>query len=308
MELGALLIPVLILLSGAIALVGNAVGRGIGRRRLTLLGLRPRYTAQVITVVTGMLITVTTLLVVLALSQEARVALFRLNEVLAETRRLEQEIQRQQERLKQLALGDIAYLTNQEVVRDVINGAMPTRSVRQQVDALVRRASDLATQNGIGADASGQVLVLTPPNLTWDAVAGLVDQRDTETVVRLVASQNTLRGEPLPVFIQLFDNRRVYQAGAVLVSGTVDGRRTPEQIGQALLALVDAVSRASRSKVLPPPGTIVTGPPNAVIDLDNHREAVARVAQLRRPVTVRVVAANDIYTVGPLVVSFVVTR
>ncbi|TMJ05642.1 MAG: DUF3084 domain-containing protein, partial [Bacillati bacterium ANGP1] len=36
MELGVLLIPILIVVSGAIALVGNAVGRSIGRRRLSL--------------------------------------------------------------------------------------------------------------------------------------------------------------------------------------------------------------------------------------------------------------------------------
>ncbi|HXF82767.1 MAG TPA: DUF3084 domain-containing protein [bacterium] len=308
MELGALLIPVLIILSGAIALVGNAVGRNIGRRRLTLLGLRPRYTAQVITVATGMLITITTLLVVLALSQEARVALFRLNEVLRETQRLEEEIRKQEARLKELALGDIAYLTNQEVVREVINGALPSRSVRQHVLAVVQRGADLARQNGIGADASGQVLILTPPNLSWETIVTLVDQRDTETVIRLVASQNTLRGEPLPVFVQLFDNRRVYQAGAVLATETVDGSRTPEQIGQTLLQLADRVSRQNRGRILPPPGTLVTAPPNAVIDVDNHREAVARVAQLGRPVTVRLIAAQDIYTVGPLVVSFIVGR
>ena len=81
MELGVLLIPLLILLSGAIALVGNAVGRNIGRRRLSLVGLRPRYTAQIVTVVTGMLITIVTLIVVLLISSEARVALFRLNAV-----------------------------------------------------------------------------------------------------------------------------------------------------------------------------------------------------------------------------------
>lgn len=306
MELGALLIPVLIVLSGAIALVGNAVGRNIGRRRLTLLGLRPRYTAQVITVVTGMLITVTTLLVTLALSQEARVALFHLNEVLSETRRLEEEIRKQEERLKQLALGDIAYLTNQEVVREVIDGAMPTRNVRQHVTAAVQRATELARQNGIGADASGQALVLTPPNLTWDAIASLVDQRDTDTVMRLVASQNTLRGESLPVFVQLFDNRRVFPSGTVLASKAVDGRRTPAQISQDLLQLADAASRQNRGRVLPPPGTIVTAPPTAVVGVDNHRAVVARIAQLRRVVTVQVVAAQDIYTVGPLVVSFVV--
>src|SRR3989442_7216330 len=114
MEPGVLLIPVLIALSGGIALVGNAVGRGIGRRRLSLFGLRPRYTAQLITVVTGMLITLLTLVVVLLISAQARVALFRLNEVLQETHQLEAQIARQQGRLKELAGGDIAYLHNPE--------------------------------------------------------------------------------------------------------------------------------------------------------------------------------------------------
>jgi len=307
-ELGALLIPVLIVLSGAIALVGNAVGRNIGRRRLSLFGLRPRYTAQVITVLTGMLITVTTLLVVLALSQEARVALFRLNEVLRETRRLEEEIHRQEERLRQLALGDIAYLTNQEVVRDVIDGAQPTRVVRQRVAAVVERAAELARENGIGTDAAGNTLLLTPPNLSWDTVASLVDQRDTETVFRLVASQNTLRGEPLPVFVQLFDNVLVYPKGRVLATATVDGRQPRETIARELLSLADRAARAARGKVLPPPFTLVTAVPNATVDLEDHRAAVARVQQARGPILVRVVAAANISTVGPLAVTYRLAR
>lgn len=306
MELGALLIPVLIVLSGAIAIVGNAVGRNIGRRRLSLFGMRPRYTARLITVLTGMLITVTTLVVVLALSEEARVALFRLNEVLRETQRLEAEIRKQQDRLRQLALGDIAYLTNQEVVRDVIDGAQPTRMVRERVLAVVERASELARENGIGPDAAGNTLQLTPPNLSWDAVVNLVDQRDTSTVFRLVASQNTLRGEPLPVFIQMFDNERVYAKGAVLVSARIDGREGRAKVGNELLRIADQSALLARGQVLPPPGTIVTTPPNAVINIDDHRSAVTRIAQSRRIVDVRVVAAEDIFTAGPLPVSFVV--
>jgi len=200
-ELGTLLIPVLIVLSGAIALVGNAVGRNIGRRRLSLLGLRPRYTAQVITILTGMLITVTTLLVVLALSQDARVALLQLNKVLRETQRLEAEIKRQEERLQQLALGDIAYLTNQEVVRDVIDGGLPSRVVRQRVLAAVERGTELARENGIGVDSSGNRLVLTPPNVSWEVMVNLVDQRDKDTVFRIIASQNNLTSGLAPLLI-----------------------------------------------------------------------------------------------------------
>ncbi|TMI75929.1 MAG: DUF3084 domain-containing protein [Bacillati bacterium ANGP1] len=290
MELGVLLIPILIVVSGAIALVGNAVGRNIGRRRLSLFQLRPRYTAQIVTVITGMLITIVTLIVVLLISSEARVALFRLNAVLRQTHQLEEEIRRQEDRLKQLALGDIAYL-----------GA-----VRQRVLADVERATDMARENGIGPDGHGDVVVLTPPRASWDDIAHLVDLRETDTVVRLVASQNTLKGEPLTVFVQLFDNRLVYAQGTVLVEGIVDGRQAREVISRELLRLADQSARLARGRVLPPPFTLVTAPAAAQVDIDAHRAAVAKVQRAGRQVLVQVVAPRDVYTVGPLTVSFTV--
>ena len=306
MELGVLLIPLLILLSGAIALVGNAVGRSIGRRRLSLVGLRPRYTAQITTVMTGMLITIVTLIVVLLISSEARVALFRLNAVLRQTHQLEEEISRQEDRLKQLALGDIAYLNNQEVVRDVIDGRQQPDVVQQRVLATVERATEMARETGIGPDSHGDVVVLTPPRASWDDIARLVDLRDTDTVLRLVSSQNTLKGEPLTVFVQLFDNRLVYAQGTVLVEGIVDGRQPREIISRDLLRLADQSARLARGRVLPPPFTLVTAPAAAQVDIDVHRAAVAKVQRARRQVLVQVVATRDVYTVGPLSVSFTV--
>lgn len=306
MEPGVLLIPVLIALSGAVALVGNAVGRSIGRRRLSLFGLRPRHTAQIVTVVTGMLITIVTLVVVLLLSREARVALFRLNEVLQETHRLEEEIRKQEDRLKQLALGDLAYLNNQEIVRDVIDGRQPPDAVLQRVRAVVERAAEIARENGISADSHGEVIVLTPPRVTWEAIAHLIDLRDTDTVLRLVASQNTLKGEPLSVYVQLFDNRLVYATGTVLVEGIVDGRHPRESIGRELLSLADQSARLARGRVLPPPFTLVTAPPATQVDVDDHRAAVSKIQRAGKQVLVQVVATRDIYTVGPLTVSFTV--
>jgi uncharacterized protein (DUF3084 family) len=307
-ELGTLLIPLLILLSGAIALAGNAVGRSIGRRRLSLFGLRPRHTAQVITVVTGILITLTTLGAVLSLSREARVALFRLNAVLRETQRLEAEIKTQEDRLRQLALGDIAYLNNQEVVRDVIDGRAPPDTVRQRLRVLVERGEEIAREAGIGVDAAGNTFILVPPNLTWDAIVGLITQREAETVVRLVAGQNTLRGEPLSVYVQLFDNRLIYRKGTVLASGRVDGRATREGIVANLFRLADEAARGARGQVLSPPFTIVTTPPNAVVGIEDSQQAVRRLQQLRRTVTVQVTSAENVRTVGPLTVRFVVVE
>src|SRR3989442_9985376 len=124
----------------------------------------------------------------------------------------------------------IAYLTNQKVVREVIEGRKQPDVVQQRVLATVERATEMAREPGIGPDSHGDVVVLTPPRASWDDIARLVDLRDTDTVLRLVSSQNTLKGEPLTVFVQLFDNRLVYAQGTVLVEGIGDGRQPREII------------------------------------------------------------------------------
>ncbi|NIO64040.1 MAG: DUF3084 domain-containing protein, partial [Gammaproteobacteria bacterium] len=60
---GILLIVALVLVSGLIAYIGDIVGRRMGRKRLSLFGMRPRHTAIAVSVAAGMLITVITLLV-----------------------------------------------------------------------------------------------------------------------------------------------------------------------------------------------------------------------------------------------------
>ncbi|MDD2486057.1 MAG: DUF3084 domain-containing protein [bacterium] len=71
-----LFIAILVVVSGAIALIGDRLGSNVGRKRRSLLGLRPRHTATLVTIVTGMLITMLTLGAILLLSEQARLALF----------------------------------------------------------------------------------------------------------------------------------------------------------------------------------------------------------------------------------------
>ncbi|HEX2952325.1 MAG TPA: DUF3084 domain-containing protein [Armatimonadota bacterium] len=67
---------IIILVSGLIAYVGDWVGRKMGRKRLTLMGLRPRHTAIVISVTVGMLIAILTLIATLAVNRGIREAFF----------------------------------------------------------------------------------------------------------------------------------------------------------------------------------------------------------------------------------------
>jgi uncharacterized protein (DUF3084 family) len=89
---GLRLILILLIVSGIIAFVGDWIGRYIGRKRLTLFNLRPRYTAITITVATGILITVFTLVIMLLISANVRTALFGLEELETNIKNLENNL------------------------------------------------------------------------------------------------------------------------------------------------------------------------------------------------------------------------
>lgn len=69
---GILLMVALVLISGLIAYVGDILGRRLGRKRLSLFGLRPRHTAIAVSVVAGMVITIMTLVVAMTVSQDVK--------------------------------------------------------------------------------------------------------------------------------------------------------------------------------------------------------------------------------------------
>lgn len=67
-----LVLATFVAMCGFIAYFGDLLGRRMGKRRLTLFGLRPRYTAIVMTSLTGMLIAVITIGIMALTSQRVR--------------------------------------------------------------------------------------------------------------------------------------------------------------------------------------------------------------------------------------------
>ncbi len=305
MNVALFLIPTLILVSGLVAFIGNLVGRNIGRRRLTLLGLRPRYTAQVITVVTGMMITVVTLAVVLLVSNDARQALFHLQEVQQQTRTLEAQIAQQQAELKALQLRDIVYMNDQEVLRTVIDGRASLDDIRRRVQAFLDLAAQAARQRGAAPGADGVTVRISPPGLAADAVAQDIAERGQLMVVRMIAIENTVRGLPVRATIIVFPNVLVFKEGQTIASRRLDGRASRTQIEAGLLDLgASAAITAKRQGIIAPLFALSTSPPDVRIDPALFLGTLDRVQASRAEVDVRAVALADAYTTGPVQLTF----
>lgn len=97
MTFGIGFIFLLLVLGGFAAYQGDRVGMAVGKRRLSIFGLRPKYTSRVITVLTGIIIVLITMTSVLLISHTARQSLFGLEDLKEQQRSLRQENTRLQE-------------------------------------------------------------------------------------------------------------------------------------------------------------------------------------------------------------------
>ncbi|MGR4064991.1 MAG: DUF3084 domain-containing protein [Vulcanimicrobiaceae bacterium] len=94
---GAGNILLIMAIAGAIAFVGDRVGHQVGRRRLTLFGIRPRYTSTIVAIGTGMLIALVVTMGAILFSAEVKTAFFKLrsiNDEIAQLQSQEQALER----------------------------------------------------------------------------------------------------------------------------------------------------------------------------------------------------------------------
>ena len=305
MTVAAILIPVLIIVSGLVAFIGNLVGRAIGRRRLSLLRLRPRHTAELITVVTGMLITVVTLAVVLLVSNDARQALFHLQELQQQTHALESQIAQEQAQLRALQFRDVVYQNDQEVLRTVIDGQAPLPDIRRRLQTFLDLAAQDARQQGLAPGPDGVLVHVSPAGVTVDSVSRDIAERGQQMVVRLIASENTVRGLPLRASLIVFPNALVFRQGETIALARIDGRASRKIIENGMLSLGSAVAARARARgVISPPFALVSAPPDIRIDPAVFLQVLDRVQESRAVVEVQAVAAEDAYTVGPVQLTF----
>ncbi len=89
---GFTLIAVLAITGGAIAYIGDKLGTKVGKKKLSIFGLRPKHTSIVVTIITGILITGSTIGVLSLVSKDVRTALFGMEALARKLSTLSQEV------------------------------------------------------------------------------------------------------------------------------------------------------------------------------------------------------------------------
>jgi len=241
-----------VLVAGLVAYIGDRVGHQVGRRRLTLFGLRPKYTSTIVAVATGMLIALSVNLAGLLLSSVFRNAVFRLGAVNAEISDLQSQA--------------VALRKEVEITRNArlrlpvlfpIAGIVLTLVPNEPDDVLLPKLSELfdRTVESANREYTQPRWDLKPyrhkssePEIQADLKRELSNIRedlanhnypaDAPVLLAPVVGQNLFAGDTISFSFEHYVDKRIASAGETLASvPIVGGRAIDEETIQRLQTL-----------------------------------------------------------------------
>lgn len=143
MLVGLRIIIIVAIMGGIIAFIGDKLGTKVGKRKMSLFGLRPKHTSIIVTIVTGILISAATLSVLAISSQNVRTALFGMDRLKAEMAQLNSEIEAKN---KELAAGNEALANKNKELQTVQDSVKATNAELEETrSALAARGNELVS-------------------------------------------------------------------------------------------------------------------------------------------------------------------
>ncbi len=251
---GTLTILIIMAISGVIAYVGDRVGHQVGRKRLTLFGIRPRYTSTIVAVGTGMFIALLAMLIAIFWSQQVKTALFRMNQISLEI----SQLQAQKNDLEsKVNTGQLVVRVDSLMVpffKEIKKGTPPDQRLRDMTDfyhQAVQYLNSTYTQLGLKK--------FTPPpdfekKLNEIAAQPTVSAAglDNDLLVYVTADQNLYRNDDIHFEINLIADSKRLSKGQNIAYLVIPGGRNAD-INLAVGELVQIVSNVSaRFGGLPP--------------------------------------------------------
>ena len=251
---GIYLILVMIVTGGAIAFIGDKLGTKIGKKRLSILGLRPRHTSMVVTVVTGCLITGLSIGFMALISENVRTALFGMEELRQTMDLTLKELDEATENLS-LAQSEFekANANLRESKAEIVALKDEQEELRAESDRLKEGNERLEATN---SELSAQNENLSSTNATLEAdnkklgefnVTLTADNEKLSSDNEKLSSDNSEleeRNKRLREgIIAIREGDITLRAGEVLASGIIRGGQTAEEISNDINALAEQATQ-----------------------------------------------------------------
>lgn len=253
-----------VFLSGLIAFIGDRIGLKMGKKRVSLFGLRPRYSSIIITIITGILIAVISITILLGIYSELRHALFNINDVLSRLESLNQQLaERDQEltaRNKELAAKDdqLTKLQNEIDSKEQV--------IEEKENELAAREKEIAKRDQEIAAVEAELKNLSANRKELQArITELNSQRDDlEKQITDLKSQTADLNEQIANLESDYDRLRevanqlqagviyymgedmVYQKGDIVYTDVLTGGRSEQSTISALNKYLQAANEVAK--------------------------------------------------------------
>ena len=227
---GIFLIVILIITGGIIAFIGDHLGSKVGKKKLTVFGLRPKYTSMLVTIITGFLITTLTLGVMTVSSENVRTALFGMEKLNKSMQDAKAELANTS---AELAMAKAEQNKAQEDLKKARN---ELQGLQQQTETLEARNQELQAGNKRLEDTNSELLhrneKLTNVNLILEEGNERLHKNNKEL------EENN---RDLSTGIKIMREGDItFRAGEVLAAGVIKGKRFQEEIVEDVDKLVNA--------------------------------------------------------------------
>ena len=246
-------LAVVMALAGGVAYVGDRVGHQVGRRRLSLFGIRPRYTSTIVAIATGMIIALVVSLVAIFASEEVKTAFFKLASI-------NQQIGELQTRQRDLE----AKVNNGRLVLPVDSLMVPFYRIIPKSASQSQRLATIRAYYSFAVkyvNATYPRLGLRPYAMPPDAekkLHGIANDLTTaaevsqaNVMLTVTSDQNLFENDEIHFAINVTQDVRYFQKGQVIAQVVIPGR-SGASINIALIQLENYVTLTARRLRLPP--------------------------------------------------------
>lgn len=282
---GIMWIIILAIIGGIVAFVGDKIGSKVGKKRLSIFGLRPYHTSIIMTIVTGIVIVAVTITTLATLSTDVHTALFDMQKIRAEIGSLNienqkaiQEVSNKNEKIKQLD-AKIEEATKSVVAIQKTNDELKAILKKNKAKNLATERKLQKTKNEVASlNRSKENLKLVAENLTATI------EKSKKEISDLEESTNNLKNSILAVR----EGEVIFRSDEVLFAGVL---KTKVDKKEAQIAFGEFAT-AANTAVLKRLG-IETG--TQIIYLDKKEvEGVVNLLQVATtPLYIRISAAGN---------------
>jgi uncharacterized protein (DUF3084 family) len=309
---GLIIIAVVIIFGGGLAFLGDRVGMKVGKKRLSIFGLRPKYTSMIITVLTGFFIAGLTLVTLTLISEYARVAIFDLHSIQDKLRATVQKVNTLTSQIvakQQEYLGlNQKYSVVKEKLKQMENRLQKTQRelvVKQQANQVLEKKNDLLNVDNEKLAVNNQGLVVQNENLT--RISDLVKHKNEDLNrerERLNQQLHKLGSELLIVQDRtkgMEEKPLLFYVGEIILSRVIE----PGIKSEALRSTVINPLLQAANEIALKQGARIPGKTDYALRIQPSRinEVCGQLAQLKDKAVLRVVAESNSVSNEPVNVT-----